>query len=396
MYLAIYLLTCLILLAFIGIILTPLFIIIRRNKKLNISFSNKIIQRLEQELKIAQKLNNLRLYKMVWCLLLVHEGRSFASIAKLLNISVRTVYNWLKTFIIRQFSWLCGHHYQGRGRKPKLNKQQKAQLYEIIEKGPLAYGFDCGIWNSAMIVIVIENKFGVTYNPRYVSYLLKKIGLSYQKAKFASDKLDDEEHQKKREKWENKTWPEILDKAKSMKAVILFGDEVSFAQWGSLARTWAPIGKQPIVKTCGKRKGLKMFGVIEFKNGGFLYMECDGKFNGDSYVEFLEQVLNKYACPVILIEDGAPYHKGDVVNTFKEQMQSQGRLFVYRLPSYSPDKNPIEKLWKKTKKDATHCKYFPTFDDLRSAVVKAFRKYLWDATHVISCMKKLRTQAGIA
>jgi transposase len=77
-------------------------------------------------------------------------------------------------------------------------------------------------------------------------------------------------------------------------------------------------------------------------------------------------------------------------------MEKQGRLFVYRLPSYSPDKNPIEKLWKKTKADATHCKYFPTFDDLRSAVIKAFKKYLWDATHVIACMKKLRTEAGIA
>lgn len=363
---------------------------------MNISFSNDIIQRLAQELKIAQKLNNLRLYKMIWCLLLIREGKPFQDIATLLNISIRTVYNWLGEFMLRRFCWLLDHHYQGRGRKPRLTQQQKDELYQIIEKGPLAYGFDCGIWNSAMIVIVIENKFGVTYNPRYVCYLLQKMGLSYQKAKFVSDKLDDEEHQKKREEWDNKTWPGILDKAKSLKAVILFGDEVSFAQWGSLARTWAPIGQQPTVKTCGKRKGMKIFGVIEFKNGGFVYMECDGKFNGNSYVQFLELILSKYACPVILIEDGAPYHNGAVVKTFKEEMERQDRLFIYRLPSYSPDKNPIEKLWKKTKADATHCKYFPTFDDLRSAVIKAFKKYLWDATQVISCMKKLRAQAEVA
>lgn len=363
---------------------------------MKISFSKDTVNQLNQELKIAQKLNNLRLYKMIWCMLLINAGTPFESIAKQLNISVKTVYNWLGEFMLHRFSWLVGYHYQGRGRKPRLTKQQKDQLYQIIEKGPMAYGFDCGIWNSAMIVIVIENKFGVSYNPRYVCYLMKKIGLSYQKAKFESDKLDDEEHQNKRKEWESKTWPEILEKTKFLKGVILFGDEVSFAQWGSLGRTWAPIGKQPVVKTCGKRKGLKMFGAIEFKSGDFVYMECDGKFNGDSYVNFLKQVLSKYACPIILIEDGAPYHNGAVLKSFKEEMEKQGRLFVYRLPSYSPDKNPIEKLWKKTKGDATHCKYFPTFDDLRSAVIKAFKKYLWDATHVIACMKKLRTEAGIA
>ena len=74
---------------------------------------------------------------------------------------------------------------------------------------------------------------------------------------------------------------------------------------------------------------------------------------------------------------------GKVVKEFKKEMENQNRLFVYGLPSYSPDKNPIEKLWKNTKKDATHLKYFRTFEDLRTAVVKAFKKYLEDASKII-------------
>ncbi|NOR80512.1 MAG: hypothetical protein GQ529_06710 [Methyloprofundus sp.] len=54
---------------------------------------------------------------------------------------------------------------------------------------------------------------------------------------------------------------------------VLFCDEVSFAMWGSLARTWAPIGEQPTVKTTGIRKGLKMFGTIELRGGSFQYRE---------------------------------------------------------------------------------------------------------------------------
>ena len=364
---------------------------------MKIRFSNETVKRLQKELEIAQQLNNLRLFRVIWCLLLIHKGEHYyKDIALFLNISTKTVFNWLTLFMAFRFSWLLRNRYKGRGRKPKLNKAQRGRLYQIIMDGPEAYGFDCGIWNSAMIVEVIQREFQVTYNPRYVCELLKKMGLSYQKAAFVSDRFDDEEYMKKREEWEKKTWPVILEKAKSQKGVILFEDEVSFRQWGSLGRTWGPKGKQPKVKTCGKRKGLKVFGAIEFFSGDFHYKECDGKFNGDSYNEFLSHLMTKYSCPVFLIEDGAPYHKSKIVKELKEAMEKEGRLFVYRLPSYSPDKNPIEKLWKNTKNDTTHCKYFPTFEALRSAVIKAFKKYMEDALKVICVMKKLREKAGIA
>ena len=361
-----------------------------------LTFDKEIIDRLKKELMLAEKLNNLHLYKIVTCLLLIQEGNKFSTIAKQLDICCRTVYDWLKKFLGRGFSWLLGKHYKGRGRKPRLNDKQKKELYDLVVEGPEACGYDRGIWNSAMIVIEIEKRFGVTYSPRYVCSLLKRIGLSYQKAKFIPGKTEDEEWQRKRKEWEEKTWPEILAQAEAKGAVILFGDEVSFAQWGSLGRTWAPKGKQPTIKTSGKRKGLKIFGVIEFVSGNFVHQECDGKFNGQSYIDFLEHVLVQYSCPVILIEDGAPYHRSAQVKQFKADKEAEDKLFSYGLPSYSPDKNPIEKLWKNTKAEATHCKYFPTFDDLRNAVIKAFNKYLQDAMKVISVMKKLRLEAGVA
>lgn len=362
---------------------------------MRVRFSNETVNRLEKERRIAERLNSLRLYRMVWCLLLIHNQKPVDSIAEMLDTSTRTVHNWLSRFMLGRFSWLLGLHYQGRGRKPRMSKEQKDILYRIIVDGPEKYGFDCGIWNSAMIVEVIQREFHVTYNPRYLCALLGKMKLSYQKGVFVAAVLDDEEHQKKRKEWVEKTWPEILQKAKSKQAIIVFVDEVSFAQWGSLGRTWAPMGKQPKVKTCGKRKGLKMFGAIEFKTGAFWYLERDGKFDGEFYVECLEKLMAEFSCPVILIEDGASYHRSQLVNEFKEEMLSQERLLTYRLPSYSPDKNPIEKLWRTTKRDATHCKYFPSFQDLRSAVIKAFNKYMEDATKVIATMTKLRAEAGL-
>lgn len=358
---------------------------------MKIKFSNELLRRLQGELVMAQRLNNLRLYKIVKTLLLISEQYPIKDIAALLHVNKRTIYNWLVRFLLEKFSWLLGHHYLGRGCKSRLTKKQKEKLYKIIDEGPEKYGFDCGIWNSAMIAEVVLREFNVTYNPRYLCSLLKKMGLTYQKAAFESDHLDEE----KRKEWVNVTWPEILRQAKEKNAVIIFCDEVSFAQWGSLGRTWAPRGKQPKIKTTGKRKGLKIFGGIEFFDGDFHYMETPEKFNGESYTEFLNKLITKYSRPIILIEDGAKYHGGPIVNSLKEKMKAAGRMFIYRLPSYSPDYNPIEKLWKNTKKDATHCKYFPTFEDLRTSVINAFQKYMTDAAKVICVMKKLRANAGV-
>jgi len=363
---------------------------------MRITFGNATVKRLEKERSIAERLNHLRFFKITECLLRIHRGDAFSAIAEGLHISLRTVYNWLDLFIRRRFPWLCGHHFAGRGRKAKLNAEQRQRLFDLIDQGPLEAGFSCGVWTSSMIAVLIEREFGVTYHPRYLCRLLHQIGVTYQRAAFVSAKMGEEEHQAKRQEWERERWPQILKRARQLNAVILFGDEVSFAQWGSLSRTWAPKGKQPLVLTGGKRKGMKIFGAIEVQHGDFLYMECEGRFNGNAYVAFLEEVIWAYECPVMLIEDGAPYHGSAAVKAFKADMAAQGLLYVERLPSYSPDKNPIEKLWKNTKKEATHCRYFETFEDLRQAVLGAFEQYLNNASKVLCVMKKLRRQARFA
>lgn len=363
---------------------------------MKIEFSKDTIKGLYKELQLAERLNNLRLYKIVQCLLMRHEGRSVQEIAELVRVKVRTVYEWIGRFLRERFNWLCGKHYQGRGRKSKLTQAQREELGRLIDKGPVEAGFDMGVWTSAMIQEVIQREFGVLYACRYICSLLKKLKISYKKATFVPDKVDDEKWQKTRKTWKEETWPEILRLAEETGAVILFGDEASFRQWGSLAYTWGRRGKKSSVKTCGKRKSLKMFGTIELQDGDFQYMECEGRYNGDTYLTFLKQLLTRYSRPIILIEDGAPYHHRKDVTAFKNALKAQGRLFAYKLPPYSPDLNPIEKLWRNTKHTGTHCKYFPTFESLRTAVLNAFKKYLEDASKVVCVMKKLRAEAGIA
>ena len=100
--------------------------------------------------------------------------------------------------------------------------------------------------------------------------------------------------------------------------------------------------------------------------------------------------MDESTSKVILVEDGAPYHGSKIVKDFVKKHSE--KLHLERLPSFSPDLNPIEKLWKNTKRDATHCKYFETFEKLRESVVNAFECYLRDAAQVLCVMKKLREE----
>jgi transposase len=111
-----------------------------------------------------------------------------------------------------------------------LNKTQKKELDEIITKGPFDAGFPGACWRSPMIQKLIQDKFGILYSVNYVVQLLKNMGFSYQKARFVSDHKD----QEKRRVWIETKWVEILKLSQQKDAHILFGDEASFPQWGTL------------------------------------------------------------------------------------------------------------------------------------------------------------------
>ncbi len=141
-----------------------------------LSFSEAIMAGLEQERAKACELNNLRLYRIAQELLWAGEGKALGEVARLLGVSAKTVWNWLKRLMVQGLRWLVGLDSRGRGRKAKLSGGQKQALYALVVAGPHANGFDCGVWASAMLVELILARFGVCYNPRYLSSLLAKLG----------------------------------------------------------------------------------------------------------------------------------------------------------------------------------------------------------------------------
>src|SRR5215813_3766090 len=258
------------------------------------------------------------------------------------------------------------------GRPEKLTPRQKKRLVELIEAGPLVVGFEMACWNAVLIRVLIWREFGVLYNRQYVCTLLDNLGFSFQKARFVSDHLDTAT----RLAWLEHKWPAIVRAATRCNGLILFEDEASFAQWGSLSYTWARRGQQPAVPTSGKRKGYKVFGAIAYGSGHLFYQGIEGRFTSDSYQEFLQMIMARTTQHLFLIHDGARYHTSAATQAFLAAHSD--RITAEPLPSYSPDYNPIEYLWKKTKQRATHNKYFKEFAALTVSVEKALAYF---ATH---------------
>jgi len=335
-------------------------------------------QQLYRRLHQAYASGSLRLVKRIHALLAIAEGTAVSEVAHMLALGEQTVRDYLNGFLWRGVASLV--YQRPPGRPTKLTKTQRQALATLIEAGPQAVGYASGCWSAAMLQDLIQRQFGVEYHPHYICTLLHNLGFSYQKARFVSDHLD----AAKRLEWRQHTWPTVLRHARAQKALLLFGDEASFAQWGSLSYTWAPRGHQPEVPTSGIRKAYKVFGLIDYFSGRFFYKAQTGRFNSDSYAAFLRDVLTQTTHHVFVIQDGARYHTSKAMGQFFAAHAH--RLTIVQLPAYSPDFNPIEYLWKKVKKLATHLKYFPEFTLLQAEVDKALLHFAQTPQEIMPLM----------
>jgi transposase len=345
-------------------------------------------QTLQEQLGRAYQTAALRLVKRIHALLYIADNQSMAEVSQLLHLGEQTVRDYLNAFLLKGVESL--HYRRPPGRPARLSKTQRKELAELITAGPEAAGYTSGCWTAVMVQDLILQHFKVEYHPHYICNLLDQLGFSFQKARFVSDHLDEVA----RNCWLTETWPEILRLARQTHALILFGDEVSFAQWGSLSYTWAPKGQQPTVKTSGRRKGYKVFGLIEFFSGRLFWQGQIDRFNAESYIAFLTEVLAQTSEQLILIQDGAKYHTCQATKDFFAAHVD--RLTKFQLPSYSPDFNPIEYLWRNVKKDATHLKYFPTFEALTEKVETTLRKIAELPSHILALMSRYCESLGVA
>ena len=154
-------------------------------------------------------------------------------------------------------------------------------------------------------------------------------------------------------------------------------DEVHFQQQGSRCRMWVPPeDKDPIVYHHPTRKSVGYFGAVRLRDGALVFRRETGKFNGESFWEFmkvLDQASSVAGQRVLVISDNAQYHRSRLHLDWRVQ---QAPLFALDfLPPYSPELNPIERVWKLTRRLCLHNRYFGFLESVMNAVEDQFAEW---------------------
>jgi len=145
---------------------------------------------------------------------------------------------------------------------------------------------------------------------------------------------------------------------------------------------WAPVGEQPQIISPATRQKVGFFGAVSLSTGQ-LITQMSSPFNAKTFQDFLYYFLGLTHRPTLLILDRASYHRANALKPFLMKHRAYIKLFF--LPAYSPELNPIERVWRITRRRVTHNRYFPTLEILKEALINQFAqwKYLNEALKVL-------------
>ena len=135
--------------------------------------------------------------------------------------------------------------------------------------------------------------------------------------------------------------------AEAQQQTILFIDESGFYPLPSVVRTYAPVGQTPILREWCTRDHLSAISAIS-PEGKLYFQSQDRAMDSADVVAFLEHLLREVSGRMVLIWDGAPIHRSQVIKDFLADGAAQ-RLHLERLPAYAPELNPGEGLWQQLK-----------------------------------------------
>ena len=122
-------------------------------------------------------------------------------------------------------------------------------------------------------------------------------------------------------------------------------DESAFYPLPAVVRTWAPRGETPVLHAPLTRKHLSVISGIT-PAGQLLLQMQDRSLRGPDVVRFLQHLLRHIPGQLLVIWDGAPIHRAQVVKDFLAQ-GGAARIWLERLPAYAPELNADE--WRPSK-----------------------------------------------
>ncbi len=166
------------------------------------------------------------------------------------------------------------------------------------------------------------------------------------------------------------------------KLILVYQDEVHFQTQTTITSAWCKKGSKPRVKSFPGRSKVSYSGFVIPKTG-VLFTDCPSVFNYETTIDSIRAFLKFSPVPngkkYAIVLDNAPWHKKAyrlIVTEKKDEYEDIRKSVEFILLSpYSPDLNPIEQVWRITRRENTHNVFFDSIDALKSTVDSAFSEW---------------------
>jgi len=146
---------------------------------------------------------------------------------------------------------------------------------------------------------------------------------------------------------------------------LYYFDEAGFALRPALSYAWQPIGERLEVEQTGSRR-INVLGFLR-RDGDFVPFTCEGAVTSETVIGCLDYFAQRLRRKTVMVIDNAPVHTSQAVKARLAQWERQG-LHLKFLPSYSPELNLIEHLWRKMKYLWMPLKAYESFEALQQAL----------------------------
>lgn len=292
-------------------------------------------------------------------ILFLNDGFTYEQTAKLLMLNDTTIRRYEKQYEKVGIDGLIESRYFGsRGILTKMQEtglitHLKNKTYQTVKE----------------ICFYVIKHYRKSYSIEGMTHLLHRLGFTYKKTKRIPGKLDPQKQQE---------FIEAYQKLKSEKRKfdrIYFLDSTHPQHNSYPAYGWIFKGTVKAVKANTGRKRLNLNGALNLEDLAVTVLE-EQTINTDAIIKLclaLEEKQSKGALNLIM--DNARHNRSKRFELF---LKHHRRIKPIYLPSYSPNLNIIERLWLFFHKKVLYNRYFETFPEFKTTVMKFFqtiRKY---------------------
>jgi transposase len=269
--------------------------------------------------------------------LVVKGKRKPGKVAKLFDVSPKTVSRWVNEF--RRRGDVALKSQRSTGRPPALSKRELARLRRtIVGKNPSQLNFGVLLWTLPIIQQLVARMFGKELHATTIARYLNDLGLTPQRPLRRASQRNEADIAR----WVAEEFPRIAADVRRKQAVLLFLDEAGVHENGPLGTTWGKKGTRPIVRVTGNRGKINVISAVS--PSGHLWFRCyRDNLDADLFVEFLTALLHDIRGEIVLVMDSHPAHVAEEACVFYAERHP--RLQVELLPKYAPELNPDEHVW---------------------------------------------------